>query len=185
MLPKMKFQEIEKAIKTANSIYINTAKKEYNFLEYAFGEHGTHIPYKLTKEIVDGLSYIINKTVDCFDYIVAPEPGGHTWGLLLGHVLEKDVMILRNQLTGINSSQKLVINGYSQKNLIFQPMDPTAKVIIVDDVISSGTTLKSIITNISATINGIYCIYSKSGEYHKIMHQYQIPIHVLVDGGTL
>jgi len=178
----MKFQEIEKAVSSANLICINKAGKKYNFFEYAFGEHGTNIPYTLTKEIVEGLSYIINKTVDYFDYILAPEPGGHTWGLLLGHMLQKDVMILRNRSTGINYSQKLIINGYSQKNIIFQPMDPTSEVIIVDDIISSGETLKSIIKNTPATINGIYCIYSKNAKHHKIVQKYKIPIHVLAEG---
>jgi adenine phosphoribosyltransferase len=181
----MKFQEIEKAVKNASSISINTSGKQYNFFKYSFGEHGTHIPYTLTIEIVEGLSDIINRTVDYFDYIVSPEPGGHTWGLLLGSVLKKDVIIIRNQTTDIDCSEKLVINGYSQKQLIFPSISPEKKVIIIDDVISSGATLRSIVENTSASINGIYCIYSKNSEYQKIINEYAIQIHVLTEGSRL
>jgi len=178
----MKFPEIEKAVIEASPISINDKNEFYEFYEYAFGEHGTHVPHSLVKEVVLGFSNLINEIVDDFDLIVSPEPGGHSWGLLLGHLLQKDVIVLRNHAVGVNRSSKIVINGYSKKQLNYTPVNPESKVIVVDDIISSGATLQNIIENVSASILGIYAIYSKGNRHREIMNRYNIPIHVLVEG---
>jgi adenine phosphoribosyltransferase len=181
----MRFPQIEKAIKTANATNINNGLMEYKFFEYAFGERGTYISHELIWEIVDGLTTIINQTAGLFEYIVAPEPSGHTWGLLLGHTLKKDVIILRNQTSSHDGKTKIIINGYSKKYLQFHSFNPGAKVIIVDDIISTGETLKNIIENITSSIVAVYSIYSKANKHREIMHQYQIPVYMLVEEVTL
>lgn len=177
------YPHIKQAIKDASVIKIgNGNNSKYKFMKYPFGEMGTHLSHELTNEIVYGFSSLIKQTKCNFDIIVSPEPGGHTWGILLGHIFQKDVVILRNKIVYDKNSSKLIINAYSKKYIQYPKIDSSLNVIIVDDVISSGITIMDIVENIEANIIGIFAIYSKSKSTYNMLKNKKIPIDVIVTG---
>jgi adenine phosphoribosyltransferase len=72
--------------------------------------------------------------------------------------------------------------GYYQNNLYFNHFKKGDKIIIVDDVVSTGGTLKTILTalkNLGVTVVGVQVIFAKSEDYKKIEQEFKVPIKFL------
>ena len=173
--------EIQSEIKNAQIVKINNAGTDYQFSEYAFGEHGTLVNVALINEIVSGLTKLITETAPNFDLLVAPVPGGHAWGLALGYSLQKDILILRTHDVAVGNRNTVIINGYSRKHLCYTPIAKNLQIIIVDDVISSGATLADMVHHFQGQVVGAYAIYTKSFSKLQLSEKYQIPFYALVD----
>ena len=135
------------------------------------------------KEISNGLYKSIKKNFSDFGYIVSPEPGGHTWGFLVALQLRKPINVLRYQ-PSYKTEEKEVPRktGYYQHNLYFNGFKKGDKVLIVNDVVSTGGTLETIINaleKIGVKPVGVQVIYAKSDAYKKIEEKYSIPIKFL------
>ena len=179
------FPELEKAIKTARTIELpQPGSKKYKFKTLPFGERGTKIEAKLLKEITNGMVDSINKHFPDFDYIVSHEPGGHTWGIMAALKLNKSINILRAapsyEMEELEVRRK---TGYYQQDLYFNHFQKGEKVLIIDDVISTGGTVETILETLSSlevkTI-GVQAIYAKSKSYKKLEEKYSIPIKLLI-----
>lgn len=179
------FPELEKSIKTARIIELpQPGSKKYKFKTLPFGERGTKIESKLLKEITKGLVDSINKHFPDFDYIVSPEPGGHTWGITAALKLSKSINILRAQPSyeegEIEVRRK---TGYYQQDLYFNHFQKGNKILIIDDVISTGGTIETILetlTSLEVKTVGVQAIYAKSKRYKRLEDKYSIPIKFLI-----
>jgi len=141
-----KFPELKKAIESARAIEISQAGGKYKFKILAFGERGTKLNANLIKEINFGLTESIKQNFSDFDYIISPEPRGHMWGLLVASELGKPINILRTQPSyGTNETEVARRTGYYQHNLYFENFKKGDKVLILDDVISTGGTISVIL----------------------------------------
>ncbi|MBS3083693.1 phosphoribosyltransferase [Candidatus Pacearchaeota archaeon] len=174
----MSFPNLIKAIKEAQQINCNN----YKFNKYSFGEEGTFLTYEIIKEIKEGLLSICNKFNP--DYIVSTEPGGHLWGLLIASEIGKPINIIRstnNKLT-LNKNIRRQRTGYCIRKLYFDNFREGDSVIIVEDVIGTGSTLKLIIDTLKSKgvkIQAALSILRKGID--KLDIKYKIPILSIID----
>lgn len=118
----------------------------YDFRRYAFGEQGTHLSHRLVVEIVDALVDSINLRFEAVDRIVSPEPGGHTWGMLVAYQLGLPLWVLRARPPMLADEVAVERHtAYFDGQLYFEPGEPGERLLVVDDVVSSGGTLRSIV----------------------------------------
>lgn len=78
------YASLSESIRKARNVRIYKNKDTaYDFKLYPFGERGTYIAPELIREITHNLADAVTEQFPDFDYIVSPEPGGHTWGCWL------------------------------------------------------------------------------------------------------
>jgi adenine phosphoribosyltransferase len=97
--------------------------------------------------------------------------------------MKKSINILRYSPSNVPDEKQVPRKtGYYQHNLYFSNFKEGDKVIIVDDIISIGGTLITIIDTLlklNVKIIGIQAIYAKTQNYKRIEERYKIPIKVL------
>lgn len=156
----------------------------YDFKLYPFGERGTYIPPDLTREIVEGLAKSASTYFPEFDYIVSPEPGGHTWGMLTAYFLQKPINILRlsTDLYEVSQTCAKRETAYNENYICYDGFTPGDKILLIDDIISSGSTIRCIVEQLQhmgVLIVGIQAILAKSMKFLKLQEDYKFPVNVL------
>lgn len=185
-----KYPKLLKAISAARVV---RERGEYLFNEFAFGERGRELDPDLVREIKVGLLEKIEPYRSIFDYIVTPEPGGNQWALLVASELGVKLKFIRTHAS--SQAEELVkrqIGGsYYDRNLYFSGFQAGDKAVIIDDVLSTGTTARIIIETLTekgVTVLGFFAIVTKGDGYKKVAQSTSVPIHSLVhlaaDGKT-
>ncbi|MBU3913550.1 MAG: phosphoribosyltransferase [Nanoarchaeota archaeon] len=179
-----KFPELRKSIDSARVIELpQSGSKTYKFKTFAFGERGTKITAELLKEIVEGLCGSVKQNFPNFDYVVSPEPGGHTWGSLVALKLGKPINLLRTNPSYEDGELEVPRKtGYYQHNLYFNHFKKGDRVLIVDDVVSTGGTLKTILSKLKSQgimVMGVQVIFAKSEDYQKIEKEFSVKVKFL------
>jgi Adenine/guanine phosphoribosyltransferases and related PRPP-binding proteins len=177
--------ELVESIRSAKTVKImkdeNTA---YNFKLYPFGERGTFITPSLIREITDSLAASIPDNFPVYDYLVSPEPGGHTWGMLASYRLKKPINILRMRAEKFEQADIAILRetAYNENYIFFDAFQQRDTVLILDDVISSGFTIRTIIEQfckMDVKIAGVQAILVKGECYKKLEDDYGIPVRFL------
>ncbi|KQO12428.1 phosphoribosyltransferase [Paenibacillus sp. Leaf72] len=156
----------------------------YDFKLYPFGERGTYIAPELINEITDNLAVSIEDHFHNYDYIVSPEPGGHTWGMLAAYKLLKPINILRlstDLYKDIHLEAKRE-TAYNENRICFDGFQKGDRVLLVDDVISSGATIRSIavqMEEMGVKLVGVQAIIAKGEHYRKLEEDLNVPVRIL------
>ncbi|MBI3282992.1 phosphoribosyltransferase [Candidatus Curtissbacteria bacterium] len=183
-----------KLLETIRTSPVVTEHGGYSFNKYAFGERGRELDTDLIREIKGGFLEKIEPFRGGFGYIVAPEPGGNQWGLLIASELGVALKIVRTQASGEpeEAIKRQVGGSYYDRNLYFSGLRPGDRAIVIDDVLSSGTTAQIIVETLNekgVTVAGVFAIATKGDGYKKVEESSGVPIHSLVhlaaDGKTL
>ncbi|NLG03257.1 MAG: phosphoribosyltransferase [Clostridia bacterium] len=180
------YPKLHNAVKNSEVIEIvNDDNEIYKFRRFPFGEQGTFMDKELISEITESMAQSIKSEDSKFDYIVSPEPGGHTWGMMVSYVCNKPINILRITSEKDDSKGMPVLRktAYNHNYMYFDSFKTGDKVIIVDDVISSGTTIKSIIKHLltlGVEVIGVQVILVKGELYKNIESIYHIPVKYLI-----
>jgi adenine phosphoribosyltransferase len=115
----------------------------YKFRRYGFGEESHRYGVEIMAEVGEwSLQQNILKNCDLVGGI---EPGGLPWALALGAALKKSVVPLRAEsmrLRTIGGDSAMVENEYSRKSLFLKDSSKGETIVLFDDVISSGATIK-------------------------------------------
>jgi adenine phosphoribosyltransferase len=172
------------AVSSAPAVHIpaSATHAPYVFRAYDFGELGLYLDPELIREIRDGLSTAV-ASFGPFDSIVSPEPGGHTWGLLVADQLGCGLHILRRDPPawfGVRRRSRRT--AYSSCTLCYGDLARGERVVIVDDVVSSGSTLRSIAAGLrsqGADAIGAQVILSKGG-CDGLSERLGLPVRALV-----
>ncbi len=169
---------ILEAIEKAQTIDV----EGYKFTKYPFGEEGNYLSLELIQDIKEEFLKLYKELQEP-DYIVSTEPGSHTWGLLLSSVVGKPLNIIRVKDSKLptNESLKEQRTGYCVRNLYFDNFQKGDSVIILEDVISTGNTIKTIIETLSPrgiNFSGVLCIIRKGLDD---LDKYGIPIKPIVE----
>ena len=171
--------KLKEEIKSAKILDLNS----YKFKVFSFGERGQKLSYELMNEITKKLSKSITNNFENFDYILSPEPGGHLWGSLVASNLKKDINILRLHPSNEKGEIKVFRKtAYNNNQLFFNKFKKGDKVVLLDDIISSGSSLKSIIEMLvkqGIEIIGVQTILVRTNKYQEIERKYKIPIKFL------
>jgi adenine phosphoribosyltransferase len=137
------------AILSAGKVAIESpGGSAYDFHLFPFGERGDYLGSALLQEIVTGLAELMKQHYPTVDLIVCPEPGGHTWGMMLAYKFGCSVAILRDGARDTEGPEGTRVDrqsAYLHSSLVFPELPPAARVVVVDDVISSGGTFSALL----------------------------------------
>jgi adenine phosphoribosyltransferase len=136
----------------------------------------------LLREIVDGMESIGD--FDC-DYIIGPEAMGIPFAVLISQDLGIPYNIIRKRKYGVPGEVDIAqYTGYSKSNMYINGIKKGDRVVIVDDVISTGGTMRAIINAlkniIGAEIVDIVVVFEKSGGKGDIEEEFGVKIETLL-----
>lgn len=178
-------ERLKESINQAKNVRIYKNKDTpYDFKLYPFGERGTFIAPELIHEITDNLAVSITGQFPAYDYIVSPEPGGHTWGILAAYKLMKPLNILRLS-TELYENYEVCIKretAYNENYIYFDGFKAGDRVLLLDDVISSGATIRAIaqqLKDMGVHLVGVQAILAKGEHYKALEADYEIPVRFL------
>jgi adenine phosphoribosyltransferase len=139
--------ELARAIASATSSKIDAPDGgSYQFHRFAFGERGDFIPAPLLDEIVGSLVSLAQRVFAAPDVIVSPEPGGHTWGMAVARQLGTALSIFRAD----HGADAVAVRSAYRALSFRRPLVPRgARVLVVDDVISSGGTFAALLRSLA------------------------------------
>lgn len=142
------------------------------------------VPYmdpELLEEVVDGIIEV--SELDC-DLILAPEAMGIP--LAVGVSLRTGIpySIIRKRRYGLPGEISLDHStGYSRSPMYINGLIEDNRVMILDDVVSTGGTARSIIVALKAsgiTVTEICAVFNKSPDIHALSMDLGVPIRHLV-----
>lgn len=178
-----KYPNLIKDIKKAPKIIL-TKRGQYVFHAFSVGERGTRLLYPLVDEVLEGLQRKIDHHERSFDYIVSVVPAGSQWGLLVARELKKPLAVIIDHPTGLPGEYKIhQTSPIYDRDLFFSGFKAQDKVIVLDDVISTGATVNIVVNTLreryKVKVVGIFCIITKGDAYKQIAES--IPLYSLVN----
>lgn len=178
-----KYPNLTKDIKKAPKILLNE-RGQYQFHVFSVGERGTRLPYALIDEVLKGLLEKIDHHGHSFDYIISVVPAGTQWGLLVAHELKKPLVLVIDHSTGFPDEYMVhQTSPVYDRDLFFAGFEAGDKVIVLDDVISTGATMDIVVDALrkryKVKVVGIFCIITKGDAYKQI--EKSVPLHSLIN----
>ncbi|MHA1728928.1 MAG: adenine phosphoribosyltransferase [Promethearchaeota archaeon] len=137
----------------------------------------------------DQLEKIIRKTLDCenCDKIITIESKGMIISTLIALKLNKPLFIIRKRSYKLKN--EICVRrktGYDESDLFINGIQDGDKIIIIDDLISTGGTINAILTALNehrqhCSIKGIFTIFDKYNYQGSanIRKNYKIPVKTL------
>ncbi|KYK33452.1 MAG: adenine phosphoribosyltransferase, partial [Thermoplasmatales archaeon SG8-52-3] len=159
-------------------------KGDYPYVVHPITDGVPEIKSELLKEIIEEMEKRIKKC-GSFDKIVTIEAMGIPLASTLSLKIKVPFVIIRKRsygLTGeINVEQT---TGYSKSKLYINGLKKGDKIVIVDDVLSTGGTLSAIIStlkNLEVIIKGIFIVVNKGNASKKIIDKFKTKIDILAN----
>ena len=119
-------------------------KGDYDYFVHPITDGVPEVSPDLLHEVV---GEIRNQLSRDYDKIVAIEAMGLPVGAVLAVEVNKPLVIVRKKSYGLAKEVSVQqITGYSKSQLFINGLEAHDKVVIVDDVLSTGGTLKAVIT---------------------------------------
>ena len=135
----------------------------------------------LLKEVINGLSGIFE--FDC-DLILAPEAMGIHLAAPLSMMLDIPYSIIRKRSYGLPGEVCISKStGYSESKMFINGVRKGMRIVIADDVVSTGGTLHSIIDAVRSTgadVVGVVSVFDKSQDIDELSKTLNIPIRALM-----
>ena len=136
---------------------------------------------RTTKEITDEMERKGN--FDC-DLILAPEAMGIPFGTLLSEHLGIPMSIVRKKSYGLPGELEIAVaTGYSTSRQYINGVSKGTRVVIVDDVVSTGGTLRALVDGlraIGAVIVDIVIALDKSSDLSSVEEMVGMPINTVI-----
>ena len=138
--------------------------------------------FELIKVVTDSIVEMVEW--DEVDLILGIEAMGLPLSTVLAYKTGKPMVVARKRSYGLEG--EICVNqktGYSEGDLFINDIKPGERVLVVDDVISTGGTMISIITgikSIKATISKIIIIFEKGNGLNKLREKTKEDIESLI-----
>jgi len=139
---------------------------------------------ELLKEVVDELQRRI-ETCGKVDKIVTIEAMGIPLAAALSLKMNMPFIIIRKRSYGLPGEVSVEqVTGYSRSKLYINGLKKGDSIIIVDDVLSTGGTLRAVIyalKNIGVNIKGVFIAVDKGNVAKTIMDESNVTIDTLIN----
>jgi adenine phosphoribosyltransferase len=166
-------------------------KGGYQYFVHPLTDGANAIDPLLLEEVT--LDLMKESAFEC-DKIVTVEAMGIPLATLLSHKTRKPFVIIRKRQYHLPGEVEITAStGYSKNNLYINGLEPGERVIIVDDVLSTGGTLIQTVRTLKEVckvdVREIHLIFNKHEHPEDIEAAVGLPIHVMlnvrVEGGKV
>ncbi len=176
----MKLKHLEKSLHEAPIV----KKGEYDYVIHPITDGVPYITPELLKEVADEMKKHIKKCGK-FDRIVTMEAMGIPLASVLSLELGVPFTIIRKRQYGLPGEVSVEqVTGYSKSKMYINGLKKGDKVILVDDVLSTGGTLKAVLyvlREMGVIVKGVFIAIYKGTCKEEITKLYNIPITTIVD----
>ena len=159
-------------------------KGEYHYVVHPITDGVPGIKPELLKEVTSEMQKLIER-YGRIDKIVTMEAMGIPLATALSLNMDIPFTIIRKRSYGLPDEASVEqVTGYSKSKLYINGLEKGDKIVIVDDVLSTGGTLRSILTalkKMGVIIKGVFIAVDKGGMTGKISDDFNVPIDALVN----
>ena len=159
-------------------------KGDYYYVVHPITDGVPYIEKDLLDEVTDAMKKEIDKLGDV-DRIVTIEAMGIPLASVLSMKTGLPFTIIRKRQYGLPGEVSVEqVTGYSKSKLYINGLKKGDKVVIVDDVLSTGGTLKAVLfalKEMDIWIKGVFIVVDKGNAAQKIRKEFGIAITALVN----
>ena len=167
-------------------------KGDYYYVIHPITDGVPFITPELLQETSDKICKKLKKYMP-FDRIVTMEAMGIPLATMVSMAFDIPFTIIRKRSYGLPGEISVKqITGYSKSNLFINGINTGDTIVIVDDVISTGGTLRAVLTafqKLQVTVKAIIIAIDKGTCAQDISTDYNIPIHcitqITIENGKL
>lgn len=152
-------------------------KNGYNYFVHALTDGALPIEPDLLVQTANTLCDVIENDLDplTINYIIAPEAMALPIATIVADLMNIPFVVARKRKYGLPGELTIhQVTGYSESLMYINSIKPGHKVIIIDDVVSTGGTLKAIIDTLKCNhinVIGSYTIIEKDGAAKRLRDQ--------------
>ena len=155
-------------------------KGEYNYFVHPITDGIPFIDPAVLREVATGMIRLLD--LKDVQYIVAAEAMAIPIGVALSLMTDIPVNIIRKRMYGLPGEQEVMQEtGYSKGRMYINGLSRGDRVVIVDDVISTGGTIKGILQTLSmmgVDVAGICFAIKKGNPQIDVPYTYLVSIEV-------
>ena len=159
-------------------------KGDYSYVIHPITDGVPEIKPELFKEVIVEMQKRIAKCGP-FDKIVTIEAMGIPLASTLSLKMKIPFVIIRKRSYGLSGEINVEqTTGYSKSKLYINGLEKGDRIVIVDDVLSTGGTLSAVISTlkkIGVIIKGIYIVVDKGNVAKQITDKFKVAIDIIVN----
>jgi adenine phosphoribosyltransferase len=159
-------------------------KGDYNYVIHPITDGVPFVAPDLLKEVSDEMKKQIQKC-GRFDRIVTMEAMGIPLATALSLDLKIPFTIIRKREYGLPDEVSVEqVTGYSKSKMYINGLKKGDTIIIVDDVLSTGGTLKAVLfvlKQMGVIVKGVFIAIYKGKCKEEIIKEYSVPIITIMD----
>lgn len=176
----MRLKHLEKSLYEAPIV----KKGDYDYVIHPITDGVPFITPELLREITDEMKIHIKKC-GAFDRIVTMEAMGIPLASALSLDLGIPFTIIRKRQYGLPGEVSVEqVTGYSKSKMYINGLQKGDRIILVDDVLSTGGTLKAVLyvlKQMGVVVKGVFIAVYKGSCKEELLQTYQVPITTIVD----
>ena len=159
-------------------------KGDYSYVIHPITDGVPKIEPGLLNEVVEEMQKRIAKCGP-FDKIVTVEAMGIPLASTLSLKMKIPFVIIRKRSYGLSGEISVEqTTGYSKSKLYINGLEKSDRIVIVDDVLSTGGTLSAVISTLKkkgVIIKGIYIVVDKGNTAKQISDKFKVAIDIIVN----
>ena len=158
-------------------------KGDYEYIIHPLTDGIPAIKMDLILEVIQAMKQRVQE-FEPFDSIVTIEAMGIPLATLLAKELGKPLTIIRKRIYDLDDETRITQRtGYSTSNLTINGLKEGDRIMLVDDVISTGDTLRSVLQgliSIKVQVQGVCLVFDKGENVSSLIEEFNVPIDVLL-----
>jgi adenine phosphoribosyltransferase len=175
----MSLESLKKSLKEAPIV----KKGDYHYVIHPITDGIPEIKPDLLQEVTNNMKQRIKKCGK-IDKIVTMEAMGIPLASIIAMAMNIPFTIIRKREYGLPHELSVEqMTGYSKSNMFINGLKKGDNIVIVDDVLSTGGTLRAILTalqQMKVIIKGVFIAIDKGNCVQKIRDEFDICIEALV-----